>query len=314
MKLLAHYQESLRSIPPSGCGCHPYLLAVSNYGIMSGLDAEQIFSDIRGAIPQGTRRISDREITDAINKAMQDHNGVTFTPRPRPEPVVKDGKAALQKISDQGKISHEADLFEASPIRLWAEPKDDPALLLETLYESTDLIWIGERHDEGIIGKTIRTASDWITHFKNGGKSGPFIIPNPMTGQEGTTKTGEHSLRSDNTVKAYRYSMVEFDGLSRENQIRFWSAVKLPIVALIDSGGKSIHALLKVSKLAQVETFDQWSTQIRGRLYERLLMPLGVDSSCSNPSRLSRLPGHFRTEKQAYQRLLWLSPEGRPIC
>ena len=93
MNLPDRYQESLRSIPPSGCGCHPYLLAVSNYGIMSGLDAEQIFSDIRSAIPQGTRRISDREITDAINKAMQDHNGGTFTPKARPAPVVRRGFA-----------------------------------------------------------------------------------------------------------------------------------------------------------------------------------------------------------------------------
>jgi hypothetical protein len=108
--------------------------------------------------------------------------------------------------------------------------------------------------------------------------------------------------------------MAEFDGLCREDQIRFWSAVKLPIVALIDSGGKSIHAWLDVQKLAKVETPEQWQSEIKGRLYDRILTPLGVDSACSNPARLSRLPGYFRSEKQAWQRLLWLSPEGRPVC
>jgi hypothetical protein len=107
--------------------------------------------------------------------------------------------------------------------------------------------------------------------------------------------------------------MAEFDTLSREDQIRFWSAVKLPIVALIDSGRRSIHAWIDVQKLATVETSDQWETEIKGRLYDRLLTPLGVDGACSNPARLSRLPGHYREEKQAWQRLLWLSPEGRSI-
>lgn len=117
------YREKLQSIPaPGGGSCHTALLAVANYGILAGLTAERIFSDLRSAIPEGKRRISDHEITDAIRKAMQDHNGGTFTPRPRPEPVVKDGKAVLQKIIGQGKITTEADLWEVSPIRLMEAP------------------------------------------------------------------------------------------------------------------------------------------------------------------------------------------------
>lgn len=313
MKLLARYNEALRNIPPPGCGCHGCLLTVSNYGIMAELTAETIFADIRRSIPQGRRKVSDGEITDAVNKALSDHNDGTFTPRPRPKPAVQDGKAALKKIINQGKISDEADLWERSPIRLWEEPKDDPVLLLETLFKPDDLIWIGEHDHPGALGKTIQTAEKWITYFRNGGVTAPHIIPNPMSGQEGTTKTGEPSFRSDNTVKTYWYCMVEFDDLSREDQLGFWSAVRLPVVALIDSGGKSIHSWLRVSKLAQVETFDQWTTQIKGRLYDQILRPMEVDASCSNPSRLSRLPGHYRTEKGAYQRLLWLSAEGRPI-
>lgn len=314
MNLRERYGEALQNIPPPGCGCHPYLLTVCNYGVICEMSADQIFSDIRRTIPQGARQISDREITDAINKALADRNGSTFTPRQRTKPIVKDGKAALQKIIAQGKISDEAGLWEASPIRLSEEPKDDPVLLLFTLYEPTDLLWIGERVQPGIAGDTIRTAGEWIIYFKNGGKAGPHIIPNPMTGQEGTTKTGEPSFRSDNTVKAYRYCMVEFDDLPRESQIRFWSAARLPVVCLIDSGGKSIHAWLDVQKRATVETPEQWQAEIKDRLYDRLLAPLGVDKACSNPARLSRLPGHYRTEKENYQRILWLSGrEGRFI-
>ncbi|MGD0236946.1 MAG: hypothetical protein ABSC55_20735 [Syntrophorhabdales bacterium] len=190
----------------------------------------------------------------------------------------------------------------------------DTILFLETRYLPDDFIYIGERHQDGIVGDTIRTRDEWIDHLKNGGATAPFTITNPMTGKEGRAKDGTPSFRCDDTVKMYRYAMAEFDTLSREDQIRFWSAAKLPIVALIDSGGKSIHAWFDVSKLAKVETPEQWSTEIKGRLYDRLLVPMGIDAACSNPARLSRLPGHYREEKQAWQRLLWLSPEGRSVC
>ena len=191
----------------------------------------------------------------------------------------------------------------------------DAILLLEILYEKTDLLWMGERHQAGNIGDTIRTAGEWITYFRNGGKTSPHIILNPLTGTSAPKKTGDgETLRGDGNVAAYRYCMAEFDNLNREDQIRFWSAVKLPIVALIDSGGKSLHAWLQVSKIATVTTLEQWQSEIKHHLYDRLLTPLGIDKACSNPARLSRMPGHFRAEKGNFQRLLWLSPEGRPLC
>jgi hypothetical protein len=88
----------------------------------------------------------------------------------------------------------------------------------------------------------------------------------------------------------------------------------LPILALIDSGGKSIHAWLDVQKLSSITTCDEWTREIKIGLYERVLIPLGVDRACCNPSRLSRLPGFFRSETGRFQRLLWLSPVGRRVC
>jgi hypothetical protein len=311
---LDRYRAALASIPPPGSGCHVSLLAVANRGVLAGRDPELILGDIRDAIPSGARRVPDREIADAIQKALADHQGGTFTPRPRPEPVVRDGKATLRRIIAQGTIDTEVDLWEQSPIRLWGAPEDDPALLLETLYQPTDLLWIGERFDAGILGKTIRPAGEWITHFRAGGPTASHIIPNPLTGMPAMKKTGDaETLRGDGNVQTFRFCVVEFDTLSLADQIKFWSAVKLPILALIGSGGKSVHAWLDVAKLAPVVTTDQWDTEIKRRLYDRLLTPLGVDTACSNPARLSRLPGHYRTETNAYQRLLWLSPDGRTV-
>jgi hypothetical protein len=308
------YRAALANIPPPGCGCHGALLSVANYGVLAGIDPDQIFADIRHAIPAGDRQIPDREVLDAIKKALADHHGGTFVPRPRPQPVVQDGKTALRRIITQGTITDEAGLWEASPIRLWSTPQDDSVLLLETLYAPTDLVFIGERHAGGTLGATIRPAAEWITHFRRGGQTAPHIIVNPLTGLPAPKKSGDGmTFRGDANVVVFRYCVVEFDALARTEQIRFWSAVVLPILALIDSGGKSIHAWLDVAKLATVEAAGQWEAEIKTRLYDRLLTPLGVDSACSNTARLSRLPGHWRTEKAGFQRLLWLAPEGRPI-
>ena len=308
------YAEALRSIPAPGTGCHPYLLRVANLGVIAGVNPNQIHSDILQSIPKGNRRVSYREVQDTVQKADRSHSGGTFQPTLRPQPVVRNGKTTFQKIISQSKIHEEVDLWESSPIQIMNDPDQDSRLLLKTLYQPDNLIFIGERHQPGILGATIRTTAEWIKHFQNDGTTAPHIIVNPLSGKPALTKSGDkETLRGDACVKNFRYCLVEFDDMSREDQIRFWSAVKLPVVALIDSGGKSIHGWVDVRKLSKIETQEQWESEIKVRLYERILKPLGVDGACSNPARLSRLPGHLRSEKKALQKLLWLSSEGRPV-
>ncbi|OPY72240.1 MAG: hypothetical protein A4E63_01273 [Syntrophorhabdus sp. PtaU1.Bin050] len=309
MNPTARYQQALDQIPPGGCGrnCHTSILGVANYGVKAGVPSQQIFDNIRCHIPQGSRRVPDKEIRDAINKALENHNKGSFVPKARPVAIVKDGSTALRHIANQSDIKDEADLWEASPIRLLDEPKSDPALLLRTLFDDDDYLFIGERYQSGILGDTIRTVKEWITFFETGGKTVPHILINPLTGRPAPKESGEgETYRGNGNVAAYRYCLVEFDTINIEDQIGFFTSVRLPIVALIHTGGKSVHAWVDVSKLVEVKTREQWDTEIKGRLYDRLLTPLGVDAACSNPARLSRLPGHFREEKGQYQKLLWL--------
>ena len=78
---------------------------------------------------------------------------------------------------------------------------NDAILILETLYKPTDLVFIGERYGEGILGETIRTAGEWIDHYRKGGKPGPLIIPNPLSGKPAQTKGGDRTtLRGDGNV------------------------------------------------------------------------------------------------------------------
>ena len=93
--------------------------------------------------------MSDREISDAINKALSDHSSGTYTPKPKPEPVAADGVTVLKRIISRAKIADEADIWESSPISLKIAPEEHPALFLSTLFEPTDLVWIGDYYDDG---------------------------------------------------------------------------------------------------------------------------------------------------------------------
>lgn len=319
-RFLTYYQKRLESIPaPGGNGCHPALLGTANLGIMARLTPEQMFADLRQAIKPGKRRVPDQEIWAAINRAILDHGGSAvdmayhgFVPQ-RKESLLNDGKAVLKSIISQSSIRDEADIIDNSPIRINWSPSEDPINLLATLYDPSDLLFIGDRAESGIRGKTIESAADWINAFMAGTAPGPHIIPNPLNGIPAEKKTGDGlTLRGDKNIIRFRFCLAEFDNLTREEQLRFWSAVKLPICVLIDTAGKSIHAWIDCHKLGEINTEAQWDTVIRGNLYEDCLIPMGVDRACRNPSRLSRLPGHLRSENK-YQRLLWLSPEGRRV-
>ncbi len=320
---LNKYTQRLPEIAAPGDGCHPALLGIANLGIMGGLTPEHIFVDLKRAIKPGKRRVPDQEIWAAIKRAFLDHGGSANALPPsmayrefiqqKKEPLLNDGKAVLRNIIGQSIISDEADIIENSPIRINWPPNEDPINLLSTLYKPQDLLFTGGFREPGILGKTIKCAADWSGTFKVGGTVGPHIIPNPLNGIPVEKKAEDGlTLRGDGNIIRFRFCIAEFDNLTREEQLRFWSAVKLPICALIDTAGKSIHAWIDCRKLGEINSEDQWDMVIRGKVYEECLIPMGVDKACHNPSRLSRLPGHLRSGGK-YQRLLWLSPEGREV-
>ena len=313
MNIYGKYIDKLHNMPtPGGQGCHPFLLSAANYGVLAGIPAEVIFADIRASIPYGKRKVSDNEINDAINRAIKDNVNITlpdgqkykryFTPKSKPP--INDGVATLRRIIEQSNIRDEVDLRESSPIRIDWSPEEDTARFLSALFAPYDLIFIGKHLEPGTIGQNIRTATDWIAYFNNGGTTAPFLIINALNGLHAEKKSGNGlTYRGDANVLTFRYCMAEFDNLNREDQIRFWATVKLPVVCLVDSGGKSIHAWIK---LTDTNSAEDWQREIKQKLYEQYLIPLGVDSACSNPTRLSRLPGHLR-DTGNFQRVLWLA-------
>lgn len=357
MKMIEkRYLEALTAIPaPGGGGCHAALLGVSSLGVMVGRDDAALLAEIRAHVPAGRRKVTDREITDAINRARKDTAPMSGnTPRPRPIPPPRRSRVEMigDALKDKGHAAalqsrmieagggelapEDADVWEASPVRIEAYSTRfpyvaDALLLLHHLYRPEDIIFIGSRYDAG--RENIRSAADWLaffrrllawiekqpadrqqSHFERLGSKYPHIIPNPLTGAPGAVKSGDkQTLRGDGCVKVFRYIVAEFDALPMMKQgavLRGLCSIGWKIAALIHSGGKSCHAWLIADE--DVTSDDDWEQRVKIELFP-MLAALGVDKACSNPARLSRLPGMYRGDKSNWQRLLYLAPEGGAI-
>ncbi|HAL92179.1 MAG TPA: hypothetical protein DCM68_04050 [Verrucomicrobia bacterium] len=297
------YGEELRRCPNSGGGVHSWMMTTANLAAIAGIPATEAEGEI---IRSATRPPSpSSEVASAIRKAYAEFSpGFDYEPRrysaPKPKPLPQ----TAQKFIQRGDGAEESDWWEASPIRIAWEPGPRDALaLLGALYAPGEFVFCGERY-----GAEVRTAGDWISRIEGGETVPPHWIPNPLTGNEHPTGDGKQSRRGDSAVASFRFAVAEFDGLSKPDQLAFWWGFRTaPIVALIDSGGKSVHAILKVNCATRAD----WTRDIEEKLFPAVLCPLGCDPACRNESRLSRLPGHFRREKNAWQRLLYLNPEGK---
>ena len=117
-------------------------------------------------------------------------------------------------------------------------------------------------------------------------EAGAWIRHNPATGAK------------DEHVTRYAYVLVESDSMPIEEQKKFLINQKLPIAALIESGGKSVHAIVKVDASNETE-FDQRTSFLFDYLAQRQFQ---IDEANKNPARLSRLPGAMRNGN--IQRLL----------
>jgi len=112
-------------------------------------------------------------------------------------------------------------------------------------------------------------------------EAGAWIRHNPSTGSK------------DEDVVRFEHVLVESDNLSIEEQKKLLINLKLPITALIESGGKSVHALVKV-QAKDAQEYDQRAKFLFDYLSKHSFI---VDNANKNPARLSRLPGAMRDGK-----------------
>ena len=189
------------------------------------------------------------------------------------------------------------------------EPKDwDPVrqltTYLETLFEASENVGYVTRSYEKdgrflpekgcydrTAGKLIELLSKCggdlcsvIGDYNSG--AGAWIRFNPLDG---------HDVKNEN-VTEYRYALVESDAMEIEAQNAIIRELELPVACLVHSGGKSLHAIVKID----AGSYDEYRKRVDYLYSVCQKNGLKIDSQNRNPSRLSRMPGILRDGRKQF--------------
>jgi hypothetical protein len=224
-----------------------------------------------------------------------------------PEQIERWKANASEFIASKGGGVEQIDLLEASPIK--TSQGKGFVTACETLFHP----------DEGVAVVTdlwekniVRTPPEWRKFYASGRsihtKQGGWWRINPILTTGGT---GKNEACCDRDVTAYRYFLLENDKLPIETQLGILAYLFLPIVSIVDSAGKSLHALVRLDA-PNKDTFKEKAEALTYDLHERF----GFDVANKNPSRMSRLPDGWRDIKRregsdGNQRILFLAEMNR---
>jgi hypothetical protein len=283
------FAEYLKTLPWGARGadstCHGEQYPAALRGHSLGLPPATIKEMIRNAIFGAGCRVVDRDIQQSVDNAAlhaspdEAHAGKGKTATP-PAPV--DPFIELRRISPE-----------------WA---NDPGEFLNAIFKP------GERAGIANLGTMHQTP---LKIWEHGQSQLPILqadgawylcnpvsgatIPNPRNDNKPTNRIGE-------CVTNFRYAVLESDKLDFTACIEILKSIPLPIAAIYTSGGRSLHALIKVAapdKLA-------WDRAVNPR--KPVFEKLGFDPAALSAVRLTRLPFCFRGA--AEQRLLYLAGHG----
>jgi hypothetical protein len=288
--------------PAAPGGRHAQMVKTALPLIGNGLSPDAVFAQMRSIYDQ---TVPDSEIQGVINWALAKNPqpsgyGSRYHNAPAPRPaqlVTKESASAASERFLKGFRCDEADLWHASPWRPLEALAFDALPLFAGLFYGDDLVNVCPEHGVGIT----KTRDEWMTHVRDhgapSGSIGCLFRPNPVS----VTPTGDKGGYTDADITAHRFALIESDILARDLQLSLLARLPLPIAAIIFSGGKSYHALVRVDAPDAVS----YRKDV-GRMLA-LLRPLGFDQATGNPSRMSRLPGAIRGDDR--QRLVYLNPE-----
>ncbi len=208
---------------------------------------------------------------------------------------------------EEGYVGVSGEGISFSEPKSW-DPVKEIITYLETLFEASDNVGYVtetyEKEEDGRIkylptkGSCDRTAGELIEllnicdgdigavfgDYKE--ESGAWIRFNPLDGK---------GVKNEN-VTDFRYALVESDCMPLEEQNALIRELELPVAMLVYSGGKSVHAIVKID----APNYDEYRKRVDYLYNICKKNGLEIDKQNRNPSRLSRMPGVIRNGKKQY--------------
>lgn len=181
------------------------------------------------------------------------------------------------------------------------KPTEQLKIFLKTLFKSGEYVgyvsndvYFNKDHDryEPTKGVYYRTVDDLLTSLDRypddlgatigdwKKEAGAWIRINPLDGKGASKKN----------VTRYSYCLIESDDLPIKEQEEIFKRLNLPIATMVYSGGKSIHAIVKIDA-TNIQEYEE-----RVQFCYDFLKNNGISIDVQNkdPNRLSRMPGVTR--------------------
>lgn len=115
---------------------------------------------------------------------------------------------------------------------------------------------------------------------------GAWIRFNPLDGK---------GVKNEN-VTDFRFALVESDAMDIDKQNAIIRELGLPVACLVHSGGKSLHAIVRID----ASNYDEYRKRVDYLYNVCQKNGLKIDSQNRNPSRLSRMPGVMRNGRKQF--------------
>jgi hypothetical protein len=226
--------------------------------------------------------------------------------------VIKGYRAIATALIDKSKITA-ADISRVSTVEIPADPYQSALVFTSVIFSQNELVALVSCTHDHKSGKCIPNGktfvgprADLLTALSE--RTLPLVhreVRFRINSVKGDG-SGKRQFHKAVDMASFRYMLLEMDIYSKEEQIRLFAALPIPIAALIDSGNKSIHALIRLD----AENLNEFNLRA-GRVRDALT-PLGFDSGVCYANQLGRFPGSIREGFGAYHLLLYLNPS--PTC
>jgi hypothetical protein len=223
--------------------------------------------------------------------------------RPRDESTVVAPKPRPRLVYEPEMLRRIAGDFAASVDLPWLANRSevDPAGVSASEFLSR--LYNAEAGERVIVFSEYKSQGQavWpIERIPTSGKDGIWFLAQPVDGKlRPNPRLGKMSRRSEESVLAWRWMVLESD----EAPVRLWlgalARVVPRIAAITTSGGRSVHALVRVDAGTKRE-WDEIKREVLG------IVAAGADQGALSAVRLTRLPGCWRGEKE--QKLLYFAP------
>lgn len=293
----------LESPTPAGQGFHQWKLAAANKlcRYVSYQEAYEILVDCG----RKAGRVNPHQIRLALEKAYTEKGSPPAGGwAPTGAPVYRaekrwPGRDAIKIAAIVKDGPGVYDLWELSPVR-WDDDKAHTDEIVEELFPGNPRLCVG-RH-----AKEFRTSPRLVLRGKVSKCS--HIVPSPMDDFGGQTKAGHWSSKCDDAVMHRRFLVTEFDREEREDQAAIiWHLRQFgPLVMVVDSKGKSLHAWWYCQGSDESEAGQM-------RKFMSYAISLGADRAGWTLSQFFRMPDGTRDKgknKGQRQNVIYFNPEG----